>query len=367
VTKVVELVLRSLAGRPLGAVPLLCLLGCALEPVEPRRPAGLEERMVRADPLHPEFERHLREGNGLFDCLLSIDSFLRPDLDAIRVRASFESLSIQSNLRLAKMFRGRRQGATAEEAACAFLQTLDERGIVYGTSPGTPGADSKLVSSTLLHHRGCCSTFSLLLMAYLDRIGAPSSIVCLPDHCFVRILHSERSSDVESTDFESPLRENYLDSAELAGSPRGGHYGRSLTVEETLWHYYVDRLWTWTRWRDTDEFCLRALERARAVLGSSCQSIEAQEARRYFQIAKGREANEARRSVARALAVARYRMLNRDHPAESDYTAALEELGSRPGLAEHVWAMASKPGSVVQRCELKKSSETRAYLVHPNE
>jgi len=332
-------------GRLLVAALLPGLSACILEHADSRPPAELEELLVRADPLHPDFEARLQAGKGLFECLLSIDLFLRPDIDARHVRAVFDSLSAQTTQAIADTLGKRKRSATAEEAACAFLRTLDVRGFVFGTAPDSRGAaDPKLVSGALLHRRGCCASFSLLLMAYLDRIGTPSSIVCLPDHCFVRIPLADRSCDVEATDFESPLRENYVNSPELAGTDRGGHYGRSLDREETLWHYYVDRLWTWSRWRCTDEFALRALGKARGILGSSCQSIDAQEAHRYFQIAEGQEGTEGRRNLARRESYVRYQRLNRDHPAEPDYAAALSKLGTISLLAQEVWLDGIQPG-----------------------
>jgi hypothetical protein len=311
---------------------LLGLAACMPEQREDSGSAGLEERMLRADPLHPDFLTRLEAGEGLFECLLSIDRFLCPDLDPSRVRSAFDSISAQADLALARLHGGPSPFATAEEAARAFLRTLDARGFVYGTSPGSSDAgDPKMISGALVDRRGCCASFSLLLMAYLDRIGMRSSIVCLPDHCFVRVEQGNRSLDVEATDFESPLRKDYVNSLEFAGSDRSGHYGRSLDPEQTLWHYYVDRLWTWSRWRCTDEFSLQALARARAILGSSCQSIEAQEA----------HVAEDRRRAAQKESFVRYQNLNRIHPAEPDYVAALEKLGPSTSLVKETRAQDS--------------------------
>jgi regulator of sirC expression with transglutaminase-like and TPR domain len=324
---------RALGQFLLGAL-LASLTACGVIQADVRPPSGLEERILRSDPLHPDFEEAFEKGEKLFECLLAVDRFICPELDGARVRAAFESLVAQTNLDLKKLLRGRNRTATPEEASSAFLRTLGSRGFVYGSASSSPGVpDSKMVSGALLRRTGCCGTFSLLLMAYLDRMNLSSSIVCLPDHCFVRVHQGDHSRDIESTDFESPLRQDYVKSDELAGKAEGGHYGRSLDFEKTLWHYYVDRLWVWNAWRCTDEFALRALARARVVLGSSCQSIEFQEALRYSQIARGGEGTEDRRLAAWAESHGRFETLHRNHPGERDYAHALVELEAMSGFA----------------------------------
>ena len=163
-----------------------------------------------------------------------------------------------------------------EEAACAFLKTLDRRQFVYDyVPPRVPGQpDSKVVCYSLLRRTGSCGTFSLLCLAYLRSRGLEAWLVCVPDHCFLQYRKANAFRAIECTNFDAPLRPP---AAPAGGS---GHYGVPLDPSQALWHYYVDRLWSWVAWRSTDPFALRAVARGRSVLGSSCRSLDAQEAAR---------------------------------------------------------------------------------------
>jgi hypothetical protein len=259
----------------LGLVATALLASCAGGAGSAPPPDGLEARLRSSDPLHPAFERFLDREPDLFECILAIDSFVYPEIDPSAVRRVFQGLCDEARSELGRQ----PEEAGPDALAAIFLKTLDQRHFVYSmVPPRHPGEpDASVVSYTLLRGRGSCGTFSLLCAAFLRKMGIESWIVCLPDHCFVRAGRGALQVDIEATDFESPLRP-------LAGpgpsAQVGTHCGRSLEPSQIAWHYFVDRLWCWVRWRVTDGYALRALERAKTILGSTCQALEAQEARR---------------------------------------------------------------------------------------
>lgn len=259
----------------LGLIAGSLLASCGAAPAVAPLPADLERRLRDSDPLHPGFESVYDQEGDLFEGLLAVDQFVYPHLDVDAARRAFERVCVE----VRNILSPRDQRPKPEEWAAAFLKTLERRNFVYSIvpsrSPGEPGTE--VVSHTLLRRRGCCGTFSLLCAAFLQRVGVEAWVVCLPDHCLVRVRNDSHWIDIESTDLESPIR------SVSTLEPTGGeemHYGRRLSSTQTLWHYFVDRLWCWVPWRVTDPYALRALQRAKEVLGSTCQAFETQERRR---------------------------------------------------------------------------------------
>jgi len=253
---------------------LLLLLAASCAAPGPAAPRDVGLLLRTADPVHPEFERALAEGRGLFEAILQIDRLVYPDLDVAAARDVFDRLRRETDLEL------ERAGTATPglgEAAAAFLRTLDRRRFVYDVvPPRRPGqADSKVVCQSLLRGTGSCGTFSLLCLAYLRTRGLEARLVCVPDHCYLQDPAGSGAGVIECTDFESPLRP-----PRALPSGLSGHYGRPLDPAQALWHYYVDRLWSWVERRSTDPFALRAMARGRSILGSSCRSLDAQEAAR---------------------------------------------------------------------------------------
>ncbi len=260
--------------RVLAVLTLLLAVSCAAPAPARPLPEQVERLLLTADPVHPAFERVLAESRDFFEAILQIDHLVYPDLDVTSARALFDRLRRETDREL------ERTGAATpgvSEAASAFLRTLDRRQFVYDVvPPRRPGqADSKVVCESLLRGTGCCGTFSLLCLAYLRTRGLEARLVCVPDHCYLQDPTDSGTGVIECTDFESPLRPPRAVPPGLSG-----HYGRPLDPTQALWHYYVDRLWSWVEWRSTDPFALRAVARGRSILGSSCQSLDAQEAAR---------------------------------------------------------------------------------------
>jgi len=266
------------------------MVSCAGSSGSIAAPASLEENLRDSDPLHPPFERLFEQDRDVFESLLAIDHFVHPRLDIGAARNAFEDLCGEARGELERERTRRRNSPTPEDYAAAFLKSLDRRQFVYDVVPirfpGDP--DSKVVSFTLLHKRGCCGTFSLLCAAFLQRMGVESYLVCLPDHCFIRVRNGLSLVDIESTNFLSPLRGVFDGEPSAPERSSSTHYGRCLVAEQALWHYFVDRLWCWVPWRITDRYALEALDRAKAVLGSTCQAFEAQKDRRRELMAAGR-------------------------------------------------------------------------------
>jgi len=259
----------------LGLLAVSFIASCAggFEPARP--PEDLQARLLSSDPLHPVFERYLAPNPDMFECLLAIDSFVYPRYDLAVVRTVFEGLCSEARADL----EGRQEEKDPEHLASAFLRTLNRREFVYSLVPSRfPGEpDGSVVSYTLLRRRGGCGTFSLLCAAFLGRSGAECRIVCLPDHCLLRVRRGAGWVDIETTDFESPIRN--VSSPEPSIND-GTHCGRGLSPAQVAWHYFVDRLWCWVPWRMTDGYALQALERAKTILGSTCQALEEQVRRR---------------------------------------------------------------------------------------
>jgi hypothetical protein len=274
---------RRGATVALGLLAITCLASCAGGPASASLPQGLEARLQDSDPLHPAFERFLDQQPDLFESILAIDSFVYPQIDLPAVRKAFDAICRDALAELEQ----RSERLEPEALAAVFLKTLDRRHFAYSmVPPRVPGEpDSQVVSYTLLRGRGCCGTFSLLCAAFLQRVGKESWVVCLPDHCFVRVCRGALRADVETTDLDSPLRGL---SAPEPSADDGTHCGRGLSPAQVAWHYFVDRLWCWVPWRVTDRYALRALERAKTILGSTCQALEAQEARRRALMGGGR-------------------------------------------------------------------------------
>jgi hypothetical protein len=266
-----------------GLLAAAFLASCAGAPVPAPPPDGLEARLQGSDPRHPDFERLFDREHDLFQCLLSIDSFVHPQIDLAAARNAFDGICREAR---AEVERGQER-RDPETLAAVFLRTLDRQGFVYSLAPPRfPGEpDGSVVSFTLLRRRGCCATFTLLCAAFLQRMGAESWVVCLPDHCFIRVRRGELRIDLETTDLESPLRGV---SGPEPSVDDGTHCGRGLGPAQAAWHYFVDRLWCWVPWRVTDGYALQALERAKTILGSTCQALEAQEARRRVLMTGGR-------------------------------------------------------------------------------
>jgi hypothetical protein len=264
----------SRALRILVVVSLALVASCAVSAPARPLPEEVGARLRSADPVHPAFEQVLADGRDLFEAILQIDHLVYPELDVDSAREIYGRLRRQTDLELERVSP---PAPTVEQAATAFLKTLDRRGFVYDiVPPRRPGqADSKVVCESLLRGTGCCGTFSLLCLAYLRSRGLESQLVCIPDHCYLQCRTTAGVRVIECTDLESPLRPPR---ALPPGLP--GHCGHPLDPTQALWHYYVDRLWSWVDWRPTDPFALRAVARGRSILGSSCQSLDAQEAAR---------------------------------------------------------------------------------------
>jgi hypothetical protein len=263
--------MRLRAG--LAVLALALQASCIAAPPPRPLPPELGDRLRSADPVHPSFEETLTERRNFFEAVLQIDHFVYPSLDVASARAVFDGLRQETDRTLDR-------GAAApgvEEAAAAFLKTLDRRQFVYDyVPPRVPGQpDSKVVCHSLLRGTGSCGSFSLLCLAYLRTRGLEAQLVCVPDHCFLQYRKGGGTGAIECTNFEAPFRAPPAPPAE-----RSGHYGVPLDPDQALWHYYVDRLWSWVAWRSTDQFALQAVARGRSVLGSSCQSLDAQEAAR---------------------------------------------------------------------------------------
>lgn len=261
--------------KPFSAAAVLALIlgaSCAAPAPSPSLPRDLGDSLRSEDPVHPSFERTLTESRDFFEAILAIDRLVYPGLDVDRAREVFNGLRRETDDQL-------RKGPPVpgvEEAACAFLKTLDRRQFVYDyVPPRVPGQpDSKVVCNSLLRGTGTCGTFSLLCLAYLRSRDLDARLVCVPDHCFLQYRKANGFGAIECTDFDAPLRP--------PAAPAGGtgHYGVPLDPSQSLWHYYVDRLWSWVAWQSTDPFALRAVARGRSILGSSCRSLDAQEAAR---------------------------------------------------------------------------------------
>jgi hypothetical protein len=271
--------------RVLAVLTLLLAASCAGPGPAPARPLpdGVGLLLRTADPVHPAFERVLAERRDLFEAILQIDHLVYPDLDVASAREIFDGLRRETDGELERTGDAAPGVATA---AAAFLRTLDRRQFVYDVvPPRRPGQpDSKVVCESLLRGTGCCGTFSLLCLAYLRTRGLEARLVCVPDHCYLLDPTGPGTGVIECTDFESPLRPPRAVPPGLSG-----HYGRPLDSTQALWHYYVDRLWSWVEWRSTDPFALLAVARGRSILGSSCQSLDAQEAARRTLAAKSLE------------------------------------------------------------------------------
>jgi hypothetical protein len=266
-----------------AAVAVLALVGsCAAPPAADPLPLELGRRLQNADPAHPAFEQILTERQDLFEAILQIDQLVYPDLDVPTARRTYESLCRETD-------RDLKNGIPEiDQAASAFLKTLDRRQFVYDlVPPRKPGqSDSGVVSHALLRRTGSCGSFSLLCMAYLQARGLEASLVCVPEHCFLAFRKGDGLGKIECTDFEMPIRPLSADPEPSRSREGSGHCGRPLDASQALWHYYVDRLWSWVPWRSTDPFALLAIARGRSVLGSSCLSIDAQETARRSSSAR---------------------------------------------------------------------------------
>jgi hypothetical protein len=257
--------------RVVAVLALGLLASCALAPSAGPLPERLDRRLRTADPIHPAFEQALEDHRGFFEALLQVDQLIYPDLDVPAAREAFARLCRGTDCDLGE------GGADTARAAVAFLKTLDRNEFVYDSVPPRfpGGPDCGVVSYALLRRTGNCGSFSLLCLAYLESRGLEARLVCVPDHCYLRFGQGADAEEIECTDFDRPIRP-------LVAAPAGreGHCGRPLGESQTLWHYYVDRLWSWVPWRSTDSFARRAIERGRSILGSSCGSLDAQEAAR---------------------------------------------------------------------------------------
>jgi len=303
-------------------------VSCTASGGSPRLREEIESRALHSDPSQPAFERYLTGEGGLMDGLLAVDQWVFPGLDIVPAKAAFAELCLETDRELCRRLGSGEREPRDGDAASAFLATLARRKFQYEDALTSRGGrpDSKVIAYTLLEKRGCCGTFTLLCMAYLDQKGIRSSLVCLPDHCVVRLGEGSSALDVEATDFRTPLRRASGDPGLERPFPSGTHYGAPLDPARALWHYYSDRLWGWIPWRSTDAYALRSLRRAREAIGSTCQSIEAHEARRYFLMAKDPESPQESRHQAWRESVALFRKLKGWHPEDPDYRQALAEL-----------------------------------------
>ena len=282
---------------------------------------------------------------GMIEGLLAIDQWVFPGLEIAPARAAFAELCTEADLELRRKAQGEQGEPRAEEVGSAFLRVLARRRFQYEDAPTCRGGrpDSKVVSYTLLEKRGCCGTFSLLCMAFLERKGVRADLVCLPDHCMLRVHKGGDTYDIEATDFQSPVRQN-PELRSVAEMALGTHYGESLGPSPALWHYFADRLWHWLPWRATDRFTLQVLERAKEVIGSTCQSLESQEARRYALIAKDPMTERHAKEHAWRESERRFRNLSQWHPRDPEYANALAELSTfRPDLARDHGALKGLP------------------------